>query len=75
MVQVLEGKDYYLATVNNISLVHNIFKNTKLDVGNLGAVKALWYTPNEETPLEIKAATVNIPEIREGGFLLLTKGD
>lgn len=74
MVQVLEGKDYYLATVNNISLVKDMFKDTKLNISKLGVKNAVWYTPEEETTLKICNETVNITEIREGGFLLLTKG-
>ena len=75
MVQVLEGEDYYLATVNNISLAQNMFKNTKLDVSRLGVEKAIWYTPGEEVSLETHNGTVIIPTISEGGFLLLIKGE
>ncbi len=73
MVQVLEGKDYYLASLNNISVVEKEQCNVHLSLNAFKATEAYWYTPNEEKRLEICEGTVDIPRVREGGFLLLLK--
>ncbi len=73
MVQVLEGNGYYLASLNNISAVAKEHSNVDLDLQELCATEATWFTPDGERKPEIRNGTVCIPAIREGGFLLLTK--
>lgn len=71
MIQVLVGQDYYLACLNNISATDPVYSHVKLKLNDIQATKAYWYTPEAVKELEVDGANVDIPTVREGGFLLL----
>jgi len=69
MVQVIAGEGYQLACLNNISAARPVMNGVILS--GIKAAEATLYMPYGEEKLEVKNGTVVLPEIREGGFLLL----
>ncbi|MBP3645310.1 MAG: beta-galactosidase [Clostridia bacterium] len=71
MVQVIEGKDYAMACLNNISTVNKTLKGVKLTLNQVKATSATMYTPYGETELTVNGNVIELPEIKEGAFVLL----
>ena len=70
-VQVIEGKDYAVACLNNTSPVYDSLSGVTLKLNGVKAASATLYTPYSETEATVDGDTVILPEIKEGGFLLL----
>ena len=71
MVQVIEGEGYAVACLNNISAVRERLNHVTLELKQVQAGSAVLYTPYSETDLCVENGRILIPEIIEGGFLLL----
>lgn len=71
MVQVIEGKDYAMACLNNISTANKTLSGVKLTLNKVKATSATMYTPYSETELVVKNGVIELPEIKEGAFVLL----
>ena len=71
MVQVIEGKDYAVACLNNISTAKKTLSGVKLTLNKVKATTATMYTPCGEQELTVNGDTIELPEIREGAFIVL----
>jgi len=71
MVQVIEGEGYAVACLNNISTVHETLSGVKLTLNQVKATKAVMHTPYSETELAVNGDVIELPEIREGAFVVL----
>ena len=70
-VQVIAGEGYAVACLNNISAVHESLKGVTLALNGVKASSAVLFTPYSETEVRVENGVVCLPEIKEGGFLLL----
>jgi hypothetical protein len=71
MVQVIAGEGYALACLNNISAARPVMNGVTLTLNKVSATTATLYTPYGEEELKVEGNTIVLPEIREGGFVLL----
>ena len=71
MVQVIEGKDYAVACLNNISIAREVLSGVKLALNQVKATRATMYTPYGETELTVNGDVIELPEIKEGAFVIL----
>ena len=71
IAQVIAGKGYAVACLNNISAVNHSLKGVSLTLNGVKATAATLYTPYSVTEVPVDGNTINLPEIVEGGFLLL----
>ena len=69
---VLEGNGYYLAAVTNTSNLHPTISGAKLKIA-FEAKSAKFIDPKREIDLEIKGNKIFMPEIADGGFVLIEK--
>ena len=69
-VNVMEGEDFMLLSVANISRIHSELKDVEIKL-NVDYKKAFLSNPSEEKELEIKDGIVTIPTITDGTFVIL----
>ena len=69
---VLEGDGYYLVAVTNTSVLHDTIAGAKLKIA-FEAKSAKFIDPKREIDLEIKGNKIFMPEISDGGFVLIEK--
>ena len=71
MAQVISGEGYHLVCLNNISIARPVISGAHLSLNGLSASEATLFTPRGAQELAIAEGRIDLPEVREGGFLLL----
>ena len=69
-VNVMEGEDFMLLSVANISRIHSELKDVEIKI-NADYKTAVLSNPSVEEELEIKDGIVKIPSITDGTFVIL----
>ena len=69
-VNVMEGKDFMLLSVVNISRIHSELKDVEIKL-NTDYKKVILSNPSEEKEIEIKDGIIKIPMIKDGAFVIL----
>ena len=71
MVQVIEGDGYAVACLNNISTAKPVLSGVKLTLNQVKATRAMMHTPYGETELTVNGDVIELPDIKEGAFIVL----
>lgn len=69
-VNILQGDDFMLLSVVNISRIHKEVKDVEIKI-NAKFSTAVLSNPYEETEFEIKDGVIKIPLITDGTFVML----
>ena len=71
MAQVISGQGYHLVCLNNISIARPVIAGAHLNLNGLSASEATLCTPRGAQALRVAQGRIDLPDVREGGFLLL----
>lgn len=69
-VNVMEGEDFMLLSVANISRIHSELKDVEIKI-NADYKTAVLSNPSVEEEIEIKDGIIKIPSIKDGTFVIL----
>lgn len=70
MAQVIDGDDYSLISLNNVSTTKLVQENIIIKLQHRDIKTAKLYTPSERTELRVENGHIYVPQIKEGAFVL-----